>query len=166
MSISGIGLAMLICLAADKIRYNNHSAACLLISIWLIADITIDFIATGLEEYWSASDSTSYYYLFAITSLMILYRVISKPEIYQLSLKRMFMVITILCVPMAMYRWFAQSRWSEGGAEFFNTYGIFIDSAFVYSIVAMDALMILLGVYSALATNTTNTDNSIRGERR
>ncbi len=165
VSISGIGLAMLICLAADKIRYNNYSAACLLISIWLIADITIDFITTGLEEYWSASDSTLYYYLFAITSLMILYRVVSKPALYQLSLKRMFMAITFLCVPMAMFRWFAQSRWEVGGAEFYYSYGIMLDSAFVFSILAMDSLMIILGVYSALATST-NTNNSIRSERR
>lgn len=164
-ALAAIGAAMLVCLLADRLRYNRYSAPCFLISLWLISDIAIDYASTGLEEYWTAADSVTYSYLFAATSLIFLSHVVFNPARYQKSFKWFFMTITFICVSMAFYRWGVQSRWSEGGAEFFHTYGTLLDSAFVYSIVAMDALMILLGVYSALATNT-NTDNSIRGERR
>lgn len=163
-TLAAIGAALLVCLTLDRLRYGEFNKVCMLVAVWLIFDISIDYLATGLSEYWSAIDSVVYYYLFSITSLFFLYQVATKSA-YPKSMKIMFTTISIVCVLMAFYRWGVQSRWSEGGANFYHSYGLLLDSAFVYSIVAMDALLILLGVYSALATST-NSNNSIRGERR
>ena len=165
ISIAACGVAMLSLALFKRLKTGWFNFPCVIISVWLMADITIDITATGLNEYWYAAESALYYYLFAATSLMILYHVSKSPGVYPKSLKFSFLMITIVCVAMAMYRWFVQSRWDDGGAEFYYSYGIMLDSAFVYSIVAMDALMIILGVYSALATST-NTDDSMGSERR
>ena len=163
-ALAVIGAAMLTCLFADKVRYKSFNHTCLLVALWLCADIAIDFASTGLNEYWTASDAVIYFYLFAITSVLFLYQS-SNQDVYPKSINFMFMAIAAICVAMGMYKWFSQSRWVDGGAEFYYSYGIMLDSAFVFSILAMDSLMIILGVYSALATNN-NSNNSICGKQR
>lgn len=163
-ALAVIGAALLVCLAADRQRYGSFNKVCLLVALWLICDIAIDYVATGLDEYWSAMDSVVYTYLFAITSIFFLHRVATKSG-YPKSMKLIFAAISFVCVFTAFYRFGAQSNWSEGGEEFFHSYGPLLDSVFVCSILAADAALILLGVYSALAS-PTNSNHSLRGERR
>ena len=155
---------MLAICAYQKLRYNHFSNTCLVVAIWLALEITSDYISTSFGVEVTAIEAARYYLILASASLTMM-AITHLNGLYPKSIRIMFTLITCICVSMAFYRWGVQSRWSEGGAEFYHSYGLLLDSAFVYSIVAMDALMILLGVYSALAT-TTNTDNSICSKRR
>lgn len=163
-AIAAISVAMFALCACQKVKFGTLNRVCLVVAIWLSLEILSDYISTSFQLETSAIESARYYLILASASLIMM-AITHLNGIYPKSIRIMFTLITFICVSMAFYRWGAQSRWSEGGAEFFNSYGTLLDSAFVYSIVAMDALMILLGVYSALVTSS-NTTNSIRGERR
>lgn len=161
--VASSAIMLAIC-AYQKLRYDSFSNTCLVVAIWLSLEISSDYISTSFGVEVTAIEAARYYLILASASLTMM-TITHLNGLYPRSIRIMFTAITFICVSMAFYRWGVQSRWSEGGAEFYNSYGILIDSAFVYSIAAMDALMILLGVYSALANNT-NTNDSIRGERR
>ena len=157
--------AVMLCYSASSYhRFGKCDYVCLTVGLWLAVEILSDLITLQFSQEAYAADSVVYFFTLSVASLIFLYETNIKRN-YPETISRCFMVITVACVLMAFYRWVAQSRWDDGGAEFYYSYGIMLDSAFVYSIVAMDALMIILGVYSALATST-NTDDSMGGERR
>ena len=137
-----------------------------LVGLWFFAEFMCDAATTRLSEYAFANEMVAYFYLYAITSLMFSVWVLFHYKEYSKSITSLFVTISILSVAFAAYRHSLQSSVTDWGAEFHLEFGAYADTTYFLSIVALEALMILLGVYSALATNTTNTDNSIRGERR
>lgn len=150
-----LGLALFLC--PDKTLR--------LVGAWFFAEFLCDAVATGLDEYVYSAVITAYFYLYAITSLMFSVWVLVRNKAYSKSIISLFVSISVLSVAFAAYRYSMQSRWDLWGREFYSEFGIYPDALFFLSIVALEALMITLGVYSALATNT-NTNNGIRGERR
>ena len=151
-----IGLA-LVSLSTDKTLR--------LVGFWFFAEFMCDAITTRLSEYAFAGEVVTYFYLYAITSLMFSVWVLFHRKAYSKSIISLFISVSILSVAFAVYRYLLQSRVAEWGAEFYLEFGAYADTTYFLSIVAMEALMITLGVYSALATST-NTNDSIRGERR
>lgn len=154
---------MLLYSCYSKFKSKPVDITCLIVGLWLIIEVISDLVTLQFSYYAEANEVVSYYFTLATASLIFMYETTLR-RVYAKTVKRCFTLITVICVAMAFYRWGVQSHWEDGGAEFYNAYGIVIDSAFVLSILAMDSLMITLGVYSALATNN-NSDNSIRLKR-
>ncbi len=136
-----------------------------LIGAWFFAEFLCDAVTTQLNEYAYSGEIVSYFYLYATTSLMFSAWALFKREVYSKSIISLFVSISVLSVAFVAYRYPTQSRWVEWGGEFYLEHGVYADSFYFLSVVALEALMILLGVYSALATSA-NTNNSIRSERR
>lgn len=136
-----------------------------LVGAWFIAEFICYAVTIFFNEYASASEMVSYRYLYATTALFFSAYVIRNKSTYSKSVTSLFILVSILSVASGAYHWLFQSRWTEGGQEFYLDYGFQIDLIYFLSIVALEALMIILGAYSALVT-TTNTDNGICGKRR
>lgn len=136
-----------------------------LVGFWFFAEFMCDAVTTRLGEYAFATEIVTYFYLYATTSLMFSAWVLFHRKAYSKSIISLFVFVSVLSVTFAVYRYFLQSRVAEWGAEFYLEFGTYADTTYFLSIVALEALMITLGVYSALATST-NTNDSIRGERR
>ena len=136
-----------------------------LTGFWFFAEFMCDAVSTNLAESVTATEIVIYFYLYAITSIMFAAFVIRNRAQYSKSIVSIFTAIAFLSVAFAAYRYALQTSLSGWGAQFYLNFGAQADVTFFLSVVALEALMILLGVYSALATNT-NTYNSIRGQRR
>lgn len=145
-----------------NIKCHSFNKTCLAVAVWLLLEILSDYIATSFSEEVTAVEAARYYLILASAALSMM-AITHVSGDYPKTIKISFTAITFICVAMAFYRWVVQSRWDEGGANFYASYGVAIDSIFVYSIAAMDALMIILGVYSALADNN-NTDDRVQDE--
>lgn len=162
--IAATGAAMLCYSLYSNLIGRRVDKTCLVVGLWLSVEILSDLLTLGFNQYADAAESVTYYFALAAASLIFMYETLIRGD-YAKTIQRCFTLITIICVLMAFYRWFVQSRWVDGGAEFYYSYGIMLDSAFVFSILAMDSLMIILGVYSALATSN-NSNNSICSKQR
>ncbi len=136
-----------------------------LVGFWFFAEFMCDAITTNLGEYALASDVVTYFYLYAITSLIFSVWVLSHREAYSKSIISLFISVSVLSVAFAAYRYFLQSRMAGWGYDFYLDFGAYADTIYFLSIVALEALMVTLGVYSALATNN-NSNNSICGKQR
>ena len=149
-----LGLALFI-LASKSLR---------LVGLWFIAEFMCDLVTTGLNEYASDLEIVTYMYLYAITALMFSVWALENPKVYSRKIIAPFVFLSILSVAFVAYRYPVQSRWFTWGEGFYFEFGISADLTYFLLVLAMDAILIILGVHSALDTNT-NANDGIRGKR-
>ena len=153
ISLSAFGAALL---------YKNKTLS--LCGLWFVSELACDGLTTGFSEYATATQYVSYLYLYAITSILFSFYVIKNNKSFSKSLLSIFLSICILSVIVGAYHWFVQSNWSDWGCDHYYAYGETIDGTYFTIIVALEALMILLGVYSAMAS--IRSTNGVRIKRR
>lgn len=151
----GLGLALVFLFADKSLR---------LVGLWFIAEFMCDLVTTGLNEYASALEIVTYMYLYAITALMFSAWVLENPKTYSRKMIAPFVLLSFLSVAFVAYRYPVQSRWIEWGGDFYFEFGIDADLAYFLLVLAIEAILIILGVHSALDTHT-NANDGIRGKR-
>ncbi len=142
-----------------KCKFNTYSKTCLVVATWLALEILADYISISFSLTVTPFEAVRYYFALAFASLAMS-ATTSINGLYPSSVRNTFTVITFICVSMAFWRWGVQTRWDTGGAEFYDLYGTFIDSAFVCSIAGLDGLLIVVGFYSALGVNNNSVYES------
>lgn len=145
-------------------RFASNPATLKLCSAWFFAEIACDGLTTGLGEYADASQMVAYRYLYSITAMLFMIYVIKNKQLFSKSVSNILLLITVFSVLSGCYHWSIQSNWFEFGKVFYNAYSYLIESAYFFIITALEALMLLLGVYSAMDF-TNNSDNSERFKR-
>lgn len=156
--VVAFSVAMFVMCAYQKITLNRYSNTCLIVAVWLALEILSDYISISFSEYVTSIEAVRYYFILSSASLAMM-TTTHLNGLYPKSIRIMFTAITFICVSMAFYRWGVQSRWDSWGADFYESYGLFLDFTFVCSIAAMDGLMIVLGFYSALDLISDDNDN-------
>lgn len=159
--VAAFSAVMLVLCAYHKYKFNRYSNTCLVVALWLALEVLSDYVAISFSQTVTPIEAVRYFFILASASLVMM-ATTHLNGLYPKSIRIMFTAITFLCVSMAFWRWGVQTRWDSGGAEFYDSYGVLIDSSFFCSIVGLDTLMIILGVYSALDINS-NADDGMRG---
>jgi len=136
---AAIGVALMM------LSYSKEDKILLLVGLWLFADFMCDFIVTGFSEYWSAGDSTAYFYLYASTSVMFAYYALKNQQAYGRLLPCIFTVIAISSVIFCIYKYELLTNWNVWGELLYNDIGSVIDGIYILFIVALEALMVILG---------------------
>ncbi len=161
--VVAFGAAMLATCIYQRVIVGHYSKTCLVVAIWLLLEVLSDFISTSFSFSVNAVEAVRYYFIFSVASLSMMVTTHLNGS-YPRSIRIMFTAITYIGVSMAFYRWGVQSRWEVWGESFYSSYGLLIDSLFVWSIAGLDALMIILGVYSAVSIGfNNNADGGLRG---
>lgn len=145
-------------------RFARNPATLKLCSAWFFAEIACDGLTTGFGEHADASEIVAYQYLYSITAMLFMIYVIKNKQLFSKSASNILLLICIFSVLYGCYNWFIQSNWFEYGKAFYDDYSYFVDSAYFMTITALEALMLLLGVYSAMDF-TNNSDDSERFKR-
>jgi len=135
--VAAIGVAI--------IMNSRGSKKLLLVGLWLVADFMCDYLVTGFSEYWSYGDSTSYYYLYASTAVMFAYHASKNQKSYGIIIPYVLTAIAITSVAFCIYRYELISNWNQWGELLYNDIGSMIDGIYLFFIVALEALMVIIG---------------------
>lgn len=149
-----------IALAIASFIYKDRTLA--LCSVWFVAEIASDWITTGFSKYATAEEFASYMYLFASTSVLFSIFIIKNRNLFSKSLLSIMLIICLLSVPFGGYHYFVQSNWDSWGSEHYWAISIWVDWIYSITIVGLEALMILLGVYSAMASSRSHDGVSFK----
>lgn len=123
-----------------------------LCAAWFMAEIACDGLTTGFSKYADAAEMVAYRYLYSVTALLFMIYVIKNKELFSKSIANILLCICVLSVLSGAYHWFFQSNWGSWGVGFYDAYSYCIDLIYFFSIVALEAAMLLLGFYSAMAS--------------
>lgn len=131
-------------------RFSRNPATLKLCSAWFFAEIACDGLTTGFGEYADASQMVAYRYLYSITAMLFMIYVIKNKQLFSKSVSNILLLITVFSVLSGCYHWSIQSNWFEFGKVFYSVYSYLVESVYFLIITALEALMLLLGVYSAM----------------
>jgi hypothetical protein len=98
----------------------------------------------------------SYRYLYAITSVLFILYVIKNNHKFSKSLTTVMFLVCLFSVASGAYHWFIRSNWGSWGEDFYLQFGLMVDWIYFTITVALEALMVLLGVYSAMVSIRSN----------
>jgi len=138
-TIAAVGAALI------ALSFSKGDKKLFLVGLWLCADFMCDYVVTGFSEYWSSGDSTAYFYLYASTAVMFAHYALKNQEVYGRLLPCIFTVIAISSVIFCIYKYELLTNWNEWGGLLYNDMGSVIDGIYILFIVALEALMIILG---------------------
>lgn len=136
------------------ILFSKNCKTLKLIGCWFLAESACDYLVNGTSIYFNSTDSTIYYYLYAATSLMFACHVLKNRFMYPYILPYIFTCISILSVLFGIFRYEMLTNWYEWGNTFYYASSAMVDGFYLLSIVAMEAIMIYLGLKFAYSSTT------------
>ena len=130
-----------------------------LCGFWFVAEVVCSLVTVGVGEYANAQQMLTYRYLYAITSIIFCIHVSKTGSKYSDKIGYIFKAIAIFSVTNGEYHWFMQSQWVQWGEAFALEYGSLVNNGYFFIIAGLDALLVILGVSSALAAHFINRSN-------
>lgn len=136
------------------ILFPGNCKSIKLIGFWFVAETACDYIVTGVSVYFTYTDSTIYYYLYAATSLMFARHVLKNRFMYPYILPYIFTCISILSVLFGIFRYEMLTNWEVWGQSFYYASNAMVDGFYLLTIVAMEAILVYQGINFAYSTIT------------
>lgn len=146
------------------ILFSKNCKVIRLIGFWFVAEAACDYLVNKGSIYFSYTDSTIYYYLYAATSLMFGWHVLKNRVMYPYILPYIFTCISILSVLFGILRYEMLTSWDEWGQSFYYSSNAMVDGTYLLSIVAVEAIMIYIGLkFAYSSTPLSDRLNSFYG---
>ena len=130
-----------------------------LLGFWFVCEFACVWFVTGLAEYATAADMITYRYLYAMSAVLFTYHASVKFKTFPKIFRLFFFSIAVLSVLDGIYHYSVRSNLDTWGLEFNDNIGYIIDMGYFLTITGLEALLLALGVTSALANNFNRNPN-------